>query len=772
MPYSALRHGEFRLLKVHAGHGKDALHCTLEVRSLFEPRSAKDKSSGKPAPEPEPYEALSYAWESFESQHYITIIRGDQPHTVEVYPSLRAALLRLRLPGTSRYLWVDALCINQEDKNEKSAQVREMFRIYSGAREVCVWLGLEKDDSNRAISFIRDRFQDDDSDSIMNDGKFARDWAALSKLMRRPWFSRRWIIQEIALARSATLYCGQESIPWGAFATATSFFVVGQPRIRKMCRVSKEFNYDPHYFGDLDEAAAARLVKLTGHIFSKSDDGDILGKSLPLEELMCSLYMFQTSDPRDALYAIISIAEDVRPDLRVVDETDADSDGEYFFSKHGLVSSSPYEFLSPSSPGPSPIDRRSSSFEAQPLNGNLKRTLTDSRSQDQPPSRRQRIQSLSAVTTSTYTDGINLDGSGPAIMLSEPDQPAFMESPGRVQSPPQSMHLQVRPSWGSTSSVSSADDTKTRALRRWSRNYKAKGIPVDYSKTYYEVCRDVLGFTITASNSLNMMCRPWAPVPLEPSQQLPSWIPTMSQSAFGLAPNGVYVRINADPLVGGPHPGQSFYRSAGVKPALWGIDSGAEGKPCLAVFGFELDTIKSKTSPAISGVIPAEWNEFVQWTDPRNLPPDSFWKTLVGNRDARGGRPQLLWRTACQQAFKLRPQHGDLNVKEAMMYDRRDYVKEFLDRVLRTVWSRRLAVLSKFLPSISLALVPREAKKGDKICIVSGCSVPIVLLKSSGQGQGSYYKMIGECYVHGMMDGEASRYKKTRKIPDQEFWLI
>jgi hypothetical protein len=59
-----------------------------------------------------------------------------------------------------------------------------------------------------------------------------------------------------------------------------------------------------------------------------------------------------------------------------------------------------------------------------------------------------------------------------------------------------------------------------------------------------------------------------------------------------------------------------------------------------------------------------------------------------------------------------------------------------------------------------LGLVPDYADKGDYICILFGCSVPVVLREvkhvlTSTQDKGTHYEFVGECYVHGMMDGEA-----------------
>ncbi|KAL2828452.1 heterokaryon incompatibility protein-domain-containing protein [Aspergillus cavernicola] len=810
--YSELRRGQFRLLTVHEGQGNDELHCTLQVRTLYRHILRRDHPPVIEAPDPEPYDALSYSWGSFEPRHCLTIIHNNYPHTVQIFPNLKAALLQLRDPHTPRSLWVDALCINQRDETEKSGQVKEMTRIYNNARGVCVWLGEADRESTRAIDFIRYQLQQDDSDSLMEDEQLAGEWAALSRLIRRPWFSRRWIIQEIALARSATVHCGPESMPWDDFADAIALFVHGQPRIQRACRNSKEFKNDSNYLGDLGESAAARLVNTANSIFIKSHDGGILDRRLSLEELMCALHIFETSDPRDALYAIISIASDARPGFKISDEAEGAYGGDYV--SLSPLSSSPNADESLSPVIPTHLHPHSASIESRTGNGNLgatlsansgrKRAFSDTGSHDGPFTRL-KVDESSSEFISASLNGINADSEVPAIVLEviQPSPTAHQTPPPpglatrgtsidrlneRVQSPfrPQVLSLNIPRSRGSFSSVSSsrADDAATKAAKRWCRNYRDHHIPVDYTKSLYEVCVDVLNFTFKASNSLDMICRPWAPTDLS-LQPLPSWIPTTSKNSFGLAKNGVCTRVNADPLVGGPGPGPIFYRAAKSTPALWQFDESDDGKPCLIVTGFVLGTISMKTSPAISGVIPGEWTEAVQWTNPSIPPPQPFWQTLVGDRNEKGERPGNLWKKACQMAFGYRPQLGDLNVTEVLTRDLQDHVRKYLERVQRTVWSRRLAVLSDG----SLLLVPRGAKKGDQVCIINGCSVPILLHQVESRKKdyfgaemhekmdGVYepvacYRMIGECYVHGMMDGEAPVIKRRRGIRNQWFYLI
>ncbi|TGO44573.1 hypothetical protein BOTNAR_0792g00040 [Botryotinia narcissicola] len=83
------------------------------------------------------YEALSYAWGDLPANKTIKLDKTDY----YVRDNLFAALEAIRLRSRRRYLWVDAVCINQEDFDERNAQVALMSQIYAKADEVIVWLG-------------------------------------------------------------------------------------------------------------------------------------------------------------------------------------------------------------------------------------------------------------------------------------------------------------------------------------------------------------------------------------------------------------------------------------------------------------------------------------------------------------------------------------------------------------------------------------------------------------------------------------------------------
>ncbi|KAF2433898.1 hypothetical protein EJ08DRAFT_582828, partial [Tothia fuscella] len=115
-----------------------------------------------------------------------------------------------RFLQTVRYdglrLWIDQICINQSDPNERSHQVQMVSRIYSQASQVLVWLGPKSDDSDFAIDALRG----------LRESYFSRTKSALKRLdheedqgllnsvlalMSRPYWSRLWILQELILAK-------------------------------------------------------------------------------------------------------------------------------------------------------------------------------------------------------------------------------------------------------------------------------------------------------------------------------------------------------------------------------------------------------------------------------------------------------------------------------------------------------------------------------------------------------------------------------------------
>ncbi|GFN15000.1 HET domain-containing protein [Aspergillus tubingensis] len=126
------------------------------------------------------YEALSYVW-------------GSQ------------TLVHLRDNQLERILWIDAICINQGDDDEKSEQIPLMRSIYAQADRVLVWLGEAMPDGDEALKTIQ-RWAGERV--LWADNLFD----LCSRLLRRDWFQRTWVLQEVGVARCISIVCGSVEI--------------------------------------------------------------------------------------------------------------------------------------------------------------------------------------------------------------------------------------------------------------------------------------------------------------------------------------------------------------------------------------------------------------------------------------------------------------------------------------------------------------------------------------------------------------------------------
>jgi hypothetical protein len=164
-PHKPLQDGEFRLLRIHAGHEDDVLDCNISNHPLE--NMAKE------------YCALSYCWGPQSQPQKILFLNGRATFVGE---SLFVCLSQFRQVRrlVSKCHWLGALCIRQDNLQEKNLQIPLMGRIYSAAPFVNIWLGPDEDDSG----YVLDRLDEAD----MNAAKDPRFTRGFECLLRRPWF--------------------------------------------------------------------------------------------------------------------------------------------------------------------------------------------------------------------------------------------------------------------------------------------------------------------------------------------------------------------------------------------------------------------------------------------------------------------------------------------------------------------------------------------------------------------------------------------------------
>ncbi|KAB8219354.1 heterokaryon incompatibility protein-domain-containing protein [Aspergillus novoparasiticus] len=181
---ASLDNRSFRLVTLKPGLARDAVHVELTCHDM----------SNSPQ-----YDAISYVWGHHGTMSQI-FCNGTPTH---VRPNLLWVLRRMRHPSQPRTLWIDALCINQNDHAERSLQVTIMGDIYSRAKHVFACIG---DDPDGGASDVASLLKGNLEDPQQSD--FDPRWVSLGVLLRQPWFSRAWVLQEVGLSQDPKVIYG------------------------------------------------------------------------------------------------------------------------------------------------------------------------------------------------------------------------------------------------------------------------------------------------------------------------------------------------------------------------------------------------------------------------------------------------------------------------------------------------------------------------------------------------------------------------------------
>ena len=198
------------------------------------------------------YRCLSYTWgpalttDAEHGEHTDTtkaelIVKAEEAAGVlSINENLSDALSQLAESfslGSTRYMWIDAICIDQENLEERSSQVSRMDSIYSGAEKVIVWLGKDMTDFTNFAWFHNDALaseylQGSQADSILkrtnaeapifqgaysNEPGIVEKWVSYGRFFeQRRWFNRAWVVQEVVMARPSDIevICGNKSLSW------------------------------------------------------------------------------------------------------------------------------------------------------------------------------------------------------------------------------------------------------------------------------------------------------------------------------------------------------------------------------------------------------------------------------------------------------------------------------------------------------------------------------------------------------------------------------
>lgn len=298
---SLLQSQKMRVILLEPGTGTEPLRCHLLHVSSFSQI---------------PYKALSYQWGDIADKSCSLICCGT---IARISATLDAALRRLRSAASTSAVWVDAICINQDDLAERADQVRVMKDIYANAVQVVVWLGSEKSGDASAVDELNRIDQDRrqpakwtngfgsfyapvrGSGGLLSIAEFyttapkLRDvkYEHIVQLLCRGYFHRAWIVQELVMSDNITvLYGDNKHVSWDVLANVVR---------RKMDRVIPQDILDSPMVQNtrrnVEFIERARLRR------RRHQESSLFGILFDTAQTQCT-------DDRDKIFAFLGIAQD------------------------------------------------------------------------------------------------------------------------------------------------------------------------------------------------------------------------------------------------------------------------------------------------------------------------------------------------------------------------------------------------------------------------------------------------------------------------------
>ena len=291
---SRLQGHAIRLLTLEPGLGLDTISCRLEDASLDSAPS---------------YEALSYAWGDPIPRYHV-VCNGA---TVVIAPSLHRALWEFRELRLYGPFWIDAICVNQADIEEKTQQVKMMRSVYEKAALVRIWLGPASNDTERAVILLSQTYQvlmakqqnPDPAEayiSLISMGfgdATLEDVFMLGNFYAQWWFDRSWVVQELAVAAKAIFQQGAFEIEAEIVLTVAAEFSKTLSRSLAMeasvpwakFESLKPFLFPPSVFAGVKQDYDAR-------------------RKLTLSELIRRTAMLKATVAHDKFFAFAGLASD------------------------------------------------------------------------------------------------------------------------------------------------------------------------------------------------------------------------------------------------------------------------------------------------------------------------------------------------------------------------------------------------------------------------------------------------------------------------------
>ncbi|RFU76007.1 het-domain-containing [Trichoderma arundinaceum] len=320
-PLSAASRGIFSIRLLHLLPAYDAqfnapLNCHLVETEVAE-YNPDELEPKKIEVDRVKYQALSYTWGLPVFSHLLHVYDNDRENNlsrqssagvIRITENLHAALCTLRRRTKTLVIWIDAVCIDQQNITERNSQVANFPKTYAGATSVLVWLGPDdvlshgklclgffsdlaalilgeptSENENESSSW-RKRFKINQAVSAFLDGDVSQP-RPITSLLQRSWFKRRWIIQEVVLAKDVWVHYGATSIHWNAFELA----------------LVELFENDKAGFSDEHRTILQTMSRIR-NVNAR------IKRQAPLDTLV-EFDSFECSNPRDRLYALYGVMQ-------------------------------------------------------------------------------------------------------------------------------------------------------------------------------------------------------------------------------------------------------------------------------------------------------------------------------------------------------------------------------------------------------------------------------------------------------------------------------
>jgi Heterokaryon incompatibility protein (HET) len=281
---------EIRLLRLVPSPFSRVVRCHMEHHPLDQAPS---------------YEAISYHWGDNSTTHRI-LIDGCW---FQVTQNAHDALHNRSFFARTKRVWIDSVCIDQNDDTEKTKQVRLMTKIYKQASRVIVFLGSRPDAHmvNDLLAEL-DRRRKWYDESVLGEKLYneyllqeaSPRWQAFLNLLAQPWFERIWVLQEVAVADTVHAVYDNRYIDWETLVELLRVFLNKNSADARELLYSAGDNYKTRQISSAPGFAS--IMTSTRQLLKEE-------KSLPLSILLQTTHAFKATNPRDKLFALMGISD-------------------------------------------------------------------------------------------------------------------------------------------------------------------------------------------------------------------------------------------------------------------------------------------------------------------------------------------------------------------------------------------------------------------------------------------------------------------------------